>query len=218
MSQHGEHAQDPIVVDVTGQAQMPPPPPRPGGDGTAGGQPLPPALPQAADGTGAGDGQQQGQQQGQSHWQQQGWQAGAPGGGTRGLSETGIIWLCYALHLAAVFCGGVTAIIALIINYVKRADARRGLAGPLTASHMQWQITTFWLSLLFLAIAGLLSVVLALSVVGLLLVYPVWIGLFVWYVYRILRGMLCLNSGIDAPLGFVAPMAAPTPGGPGRER
>ena len=117
-----------------------------------------------------------------------------------GISDTGIIWICYALHLLSLFCGGITSIIALIINYIKRSDARKGLAGPLALSHMEWQINTFWLTLLFVLILSLASFLLLLGVVGMIFIYPLWIGLLVWYVYRILRGMLALNSGLNVPV------------------
>ena len=112
-----------------------------------------------------------------------------------GLSEVGVIWLCYALHSLSIVCGGLTSLPAIIINYIKRSDARKGLDGPLTLSHMQWQINTFWLTLALAVAASLVSAVFMLSVVGAVLIYPLWLGLLIWYIYRMLRGMLSLNSG-----------------------
>lgn len=112
-----------------------------------------------------------------------------------GLSEVGIIWLCYALHSLSIFCGGITSLPAIIINYIKRADARKGLDSALTLSHMQWQIETFWMTLALAIAASILSAVFLLSVVGAILIYPLWLALSIWYIYRMLRGMLALNSG-----------------------
>lgn len=112
-----------------------------------------------------------------------------------GLSETGIIWLCYLLHTCSIFCGGITSIPAIIINYIKRGDAQKGYDSALMLSHMQWQISTFWLTFWFAIAASLLTVLFFLSVLGMVLVYPLWIALLIWFVYRMLRGMLSLNNG-----------------------
>lgn len=110
-----------------------------------------------------------------------------------GLNDVALIWLCYILYAATPFFGGVPAIAAVIINYIKRAEARSGDA--LVYSHMQWQLATFWLSLLLGAAAVLGSVLLYMSAVGVVLIYPMWIALFIWYAYRIIKGMLAINAG-----------------------
>ena len=46
----------------------------------------------------------------------------------------------YVLYTIAIFSGGLLAIIALIINYVKRSDVQ----GSIFESHFTWQIRTFW--------------------------------------------------------------------------
>jgi len=103
----------------------------------------------------------------------------------------------YALHAFAIglgivgtatviggFVGSLPSIIAVIINYVKRGDAR----GSWAASHYRWQIRTFWFALLWL----LLAVLLIVTVVG----APVGLGLLLvltlWLIYRITRGWLRL--------------------------
>ena len=50
----------------------------------------------------------------------------------------------YALQALA-FLWGVTAIIGVVVNYVKRDDTH----GTVYESHFQWQIRTFWWSLLW---------------------------------------------------------------------
>lgn len=116
-----------------------------------------------------------------------------------GLSETGIIWLCYVLHGLALFCGGLTWLPAIIINYIKRNDAQRvEPASPETTlmlSHMRWQISTFWWALGLSLAAALFTMLLAITVVGAMLIYPLWLVLLVWYVYRLIKGLLALNSG-----------------------
>ena len=88
----------------------------------------------------------------------------------------------YALQVLSVFVG-ITAIVGVIINYVKREDA----AGTLYASHFDWQIRTFWWGLLW-------------SVVGFILLFAFGLGLLVWFVaglwalYRVIKGFLKLND------------------------
>ena len=59
--------------------------------------------------------------------------------------------LLYVLYGFAIFSAGILAIIALIVNYVKR-DA---MHGTIYASHFTWQIRTVWWYL-FWNILGLL--------------------------------------------------------------
>ncbi len=112
-----------------------------------------------------------------------------------GLSESGIIWLCYILYACAIFCGGVTAIPAIIINYIKRSDAAQGRSSALMYSHMDWQINTFWRTFLFTIICAILTFILTITFFGAILIWPLWLGLMVWYAYRLLKGMLAINGG-----------------------
>ena len=73
--------------------------------------------------------------------------------------------LVYALHALSLLIGvttaativgafvfGVPSIIAVVINYVKREEAR----GTFLESHFRWQIRTFWFALLWCMIGGVL--------------------------------------------------------------
>ena len=46
----------------------------------------------------------------------------------------------YILYIVAIFSAGLLAVVALIINYVKRRDVR----GSIFESHFTWQIRSFW--------------------------------------------------------------------------
>ena len=89
------------------------------------------------------------------------------------------------------FLFGWPSIIAVIINYVKRGEAR----GTWLESHFDWQIRTFWFALGWSLLVGLISLPLTL-VFGLGI--ATWVvGLFllgVWAIYRIARGWLRLNA------------------------
>ena len=87
----------------------------------------------------------------------------------------------YALQ-AAGFLFGITWLIAVIIDYVKRDDAR----GSWLESHFSWQIRTFWWGLLWGVIGGVLLLVL----VG----YLVLVANAVWIIYRIVKGWLNLTE------------------------
>jgi uncharacterized membrane protein len=87
----------------------------------------------------------------------------------------------YALYAAAFFCG-ITCIVAIIINYVKKDD----VAGTWLESHFRWQIRTFWFGLLW----GFLGAITWIIVIG-------WVILAangVWLIYRIVKGWLNLND------------------------
>lgn len=90
-----------------------------------------------------------------------------------------LVYILQALSLLV----GLTAVAAVIINYLKRDEVR----GTYLESHFNWQIKTFWWLLAGLVIGWLLTLVL----IGFLVLLVVWI----WYIYRIVKGWLALNDG-----------------------
>jgi uncharacterized membrane protein len=120
-----------------------------------------------------------------------------------------ITQVTYALHALGLVIGafgastligsflfGWPSIIAVIINYVKRGDAR----GTWLESHFSWQIRTFWFALLWAVIIAIVGAVLAIVIIG----FAIWIvGLFalgLWAIYRISRGWLRLNDRQPMPV------------------
>ena len=81
------------------------------------------------------------------------------------------------------FLFGWPSIIAVIINYVKRSDAR----GTWLESHFTWQIRTFWSAFAWACVVGLIGALLAIVLVG-------FIALGLWAIYRIARGWLALRD------------------------
>ena len=97
----------------------------------------------------------------------------------------------HALY-AAGFLTGFTAIIGLVIAYVKRGEA----AGTIYASHFTYAIRTFWIGLA-MAFVGIL-----LSIVGIgLLILPL-VG--IWFIVRVVRAFLSVmdNKPIANPSRF----------------
>jgi uncharacterized membrane protein len=95
--------------------------------------------------------------------------------------------ICYALYAISCIIG-ITAIAAIIINYLKRDD----VAGTWVASHFEWQIKTFWYTLVGAFVSWLLMFIL----IG----FPMLLAVGVWAIYRIVKGWLALNDGkaVDA--------------------
>ncbi|WP_432258476.1 DUF4870 family protein [Cupriavidus sp. TMH.W2] len=97
-----------------------------------------------------------------------------------------LLHILYALYAIFWLTGGITALIAIVIDYVKRDDAR----GSLYASHFTWQIRSFWWSVVW----GVLGGVLFATVVLMPLAFAVWGVLSLWMLYRIVKGWLYLND------------------------
>ena len=109
-------------------------------------------------------------------------------------SNKTLTWVIYGLY-AASFLIGITWIVAIVLNYVKRGD----VAGTYLESHFTWQIRTFWISL----VVALIGMVLMLVLVG-------WLVLLadaVWVIYRLVMGALKLSEGkpiVEGKFGLAA--------------
>ena len=92
----------------------------------------------------------------------------------------------YALQAAGFFVG-ISWIVGVVINYVKKED----VAGTWLESHFRWQIRTFWFGLLWGVIGGLLAIVF----IG----FAVLFADAVWIIYRIVKGWLNLSEKRPMP-------------------
>jgi uncharacterized membrane protein len=103
----------------------------------------------------------------------------------------------YALHGLAIlvglagtatvvgsFVGSVPSIVAVILNYLKRGEAR----GSWLESHYRWQIRTFWFAIGWVLLAAVLFV----TLIGIPLAFAILVGVSLWLIYRIARGWLRL--------------------------
>jgi uncharacterized membrane protein len=110
-----------------------------------------------------------------------------------------VVNLVYALHSLSILIGVLTAatvvgafvfglpsIVAVIINYVKRSEAR----GTFLESHFRWQIRTFWFTALWCLVGGVVFV----TILGIPIALAVWSAAGLWAIYRIVRGWLALRD------------------------
>ncbi|WP_347453275.1 hypothetical protein [Acinetobacter thermotolerans] len=118
-------------------------------------------------------------------------------------SNRTLTFILYVLYVVAIFSGGLLAVIALIINYVKRSAVR----GSIFESHFTWQIRTFWWYLIWNIVAFIpflflfftdedpdLFAGVALGATSFCLIV---IGLsWIWIVYRAIRGIMRLNDNL----------------------
>lgn len=115
-----------------------------------------------------------------------------------------VMHLIYGLHALGLAIGafgaatvlgsflfGWPSIIAVIISYVKRGDAR----GTWLESHFDWAIRTFWWALAIAAVVALVSAPLVLLFGLGLATWAVGLALLgLWAIYRIARGWMRLNA------------------------
>jgi uncharacterized membrane protein len=107
---------------------------------------------------------------------------------TTGSDLKTVATIVYALQ-AVGFLIGITWIVAVVLDYVKKGDAK----GTWLESHFRWQIRTFWFGLLW----GVLGAILLLVLVG----YLVLLADAIWIIYRIVKGWLNLTENKPVPAG-----------------
>src|SRR5580765_2775830 len=93
-----------------------------------------------------------------------------------------------AATVVGAFLTGWPSIIAVILNYVKRSEAR----GTWLESHFRWQIRTFWFGLLWVALC--VSFVIFTFGLGILLVWLPLAIVALWFIYRVIRGWMALSA------------------------
>jgi uncharacterized membrane protein len=101
-----------------------------------------------------------------------------------------------AATIVGSFLFGWPSIIAVVINYVKRGEAR----GTWLESHFTWQIRTFWYALLWAVLAAVVSLALAPVLIGFLTWPLLLFVLGLWAIYRIARGWLSLRDARPMPV------------------
>jgi uncharacterized membrane protein len=97
--------------------------------------------------------------------------------------------------IALRFAFGLPSILALILNYARRAEAR----GSWLESHFRWQIRTFWFAWLWIAATSIVAMPLLIIWIGFLIARLGFALIGLWVIYRIARGWLALREGVAIP-------------------
>jgi uncharacterized membrane protein len=105
--------------------------------------------------------------------------------------EKRLAHVLYGLHAAAPFTAWLLAIIAIVLGMAKRDDVR----GTFLDSHFSWLARTFWWGLLWIVICAALTGLMFLTIVLIPLAWLPYTVLFIWYLYRVIRGWLRLSDG-----------------------
>ncbi len=106
------------------------------------------------------------------------------------LKTTG--WISYILHLIVAVgaivpgaqFGAVLLVVALVLDMVKKDEAQ----GTWQASHFSWRIrSVIWAGILY-------TVTVPLWLMFILPGYLAWALISIWFLYRIVRGMVAMNA------------------------
>lgn len=116
-----------------------------------------------------------------------------------------LAYIIYALHgfsaltgtatsafVVTTFLTGIPSIIAVILSYAKKDDAR----GTYLESHFEWVIATFW----YAAVAIVISLLLFITFIGIPLSYVLMVFTGLWVLYRITRGIFALMDEKPLPM------------------
>jgi uncharacterized membrane protein len=106
-------------------------------------------------------------------------------------AASAVIGMLTSAFIATAFLFGIPSIVAVVMNYMRRDDAR----GTWLESHFSWQLRTFWFALFWVVLIFLLSLPLFLVLIG-FLTFPVGVVIVgIWVIYRVARGWLRLKDG-----------------------
>jgi uncharacterized membrane protein len=95
-----------------------------------------------------------------------------------------VIGVTSAATVAGGFVFGLPSLCAVLLNYLKRGDVN----GTWLESHFRWQIRTFWFTLAWLFVYGLLII----TIIGIPLAWILIAILGLWVGYRVIRGWSAL--------------------------
>lgn len=96
--------------------------------------------------------------------------------------------IAYVLHIIGPFTAFVLNVAGLILNHIKAATT----TNHFIRSHHSWMLRTFWWSLLWSIISGVLCLIL-IGYLGLLAVG-------IWWIYRVVRGLINYSERLPMPV------------------
>jgi uncharacterized membrane protein len=108
-----------------------------------------------------------------------------------------VAYILFGIAALAGFAGhgflSLVGIVGVVVAYVSRGDLR----GTWAESHLTWLIRTFWWSLLWDVLGGL--VLLGTLFLGYPIAWVIWVATAIWVVYRVVRGFLLFNDRRSIP-------------------
>ncbi len=110
--------------------------------------------------------------------------------GPKSSGDRTVMHVLYGLHTIAWASLGTLAVIALIINYIKRSDESE----PLYVQHHSYMISTFWWTLVWMIPAALVALVMSITIILLPLAWLPFSIVGLWYLYRCIKGWLRFND------------------------
>jgi uncharacterized membrane protein len=119
--------------------------------------------------------------------------------------------ITYLLNIVSYFTAGLLWIVPLVMHYAKRHEAD----GTWLATHFDWQIKTFWYSIVGFVI-GMMIILFALGGLGISVMADsgnlaigsvlltgfgilIMVVTFIWHLYRIIRGWIALADNRPVP-------------------
>ena len=114
---------------------------------------------------------------------------------TQTAAPTGTAHILYLMHALSPFTAWLLALLALVVGAITRDTVR----GTWVETHYAWLLRTCLWGILWAVIAGIVTVLMAITII---LIPLAWVPLTivgVWYLYRVIRGWLRLNDRLPAP-------------------
>jgi uncharacterized membrane protein len=106
-----------------------------------------------------------------------------------------LIGLLTSRSVAVRFAFGLPSLVALVMNYARRAQAR----DTWLESHFRWQIRTFWFTWLWLLVLWIIAFPLLLIGIGFIIAMLGMAVIGLWVIYRVARGWLALHEAHAVP-------------------
>ena len=110
---------------------------------------------------------------------------------TKTPGDRTVMHVLYAMHTVAPFTLWSLSLVALVINYIRRADE----TDALYIQHHNYMVSTFWWTVLWLLVSAFVAFVMTLTIILIVLVWLPFTIVGLWYIYRFVRGWMRFTDG-----------------------
>jgi uncharacterized membrane protein len=108
-----------------------------------------------------------------------------------------VAYILFGIAALVGFAGHGFLSLVGIVGVILASGSRGDLRGTWVESHLTWLIRTFWWSLLWNVLGGL--VVLGTLFLGYPIAWVIWVATAIWVIYRVVRGFLLFNDRRPIP-------------------